>query len=233
MRLLTSAALFTTAVILVAGVHLNKDRKSKHEAGHAAVALHLGMFGEFGITIIDTPDEAGSVSIGWNLGQLRFPDKIELRATIVMAGIAAEPPGLRPELNAREINWRTICIICEDLRDDIQKARCLGWISRRVPTIWKEQIEPYLAGTPQAGLDDIVTHLRKLPEYETDASYEVVEAPLAAAKAILSMPQPSCFVEKASRHLLEYGSLTSQQCRELWTDCRVRKGVSWLCRKLR
>lgn len=212
---------------------LRKERKSKHESGHAAVALHLGMFGEHGITIIDALDEAGSVSIRWNLGQLRFPDKIELRATVVMAGIAAEPPGLRPELDAVEIDWRTICGICEDLRDDIQKARCLGWISFRVPTIWTEQIEPYLAATPQAGLDEILTHLRKLPEYETDASYEIVKAPLAAAKAILAMPQPSCFVEKASRRLLEHGSLTSQQCRELWNDCKVRKGISWLCEKLR
>lgn len=195
-----------------------RERKARHEAGHAAVALYLGMFGNDGITVADEKEQAGWVSIGWQLEQLEFPGSVKSRAIVAMAGIAAEPPGLRSELAEEKINWVTACGIYEDLRDDIQKARCLDWVSRNSPRIWTQQIKPYLIANPSAGLDEIVKHFRSLAEYEQNAPYEMVQEHFMAAKQILRLRRPAGFVERSSRLLKSEAHLTSAECRRLWDE---------------
>jgi hypothetical protein len=198
-------------------------RKARHEVSHAAVALHFGMFGDRGITIIENEEEAGSASIEWSLDQLRSPDAIALRTTVVMAGVAGEPAELRPELHSGQINWFTTSSVYGELRDDIEKARCLAWIARDASTLWSECIEPYLRANRKADLDLAVREVRNMPGYETNASYEVVQEPFMAAKQILAIPHVSDFVERATQTILDSdGELTSAMCLEIWKECVKR-----------
>jgi hypothetical protein len=198
-----------------------QSAKARHEAGHAAVALYFGMLVPNGVTILDGEEEAGAVWVEWNLSHLESTEQIVRRGTVVMAGRAAEPLGFRREQDFGKANWITSCGIYGDLRDDIEKARCLKWITRETDRIWLNHIKPYLDGTDRATLDSVVKHLRALPEYEGTACYEVVGDWFQAAKAILAMPRSRCFVDRATDWLLQQGLLTSQKCYEVWDDCKA------------
>ena len=83
-------------------------RKAIHEAGHVAVALHLGI--EIGIVSVICNDEGGGyteVCDDWV--QQREPKRIEQRALVAMAGIASDVINVDPSKHMPPCNpWDII-----------------------------------------------------------------------------------------------------------------------------
>src|SRR6266568_5014230 len=195
--------------------------KAAHECGHAALALRVGMLGDNGVSINDTQHEAGSTSICWDIRGLRDPYRIKQRATIAMAGVAADFDRRKQLRQLDEcmhsngkIDWYCVCCLYADLRPDIEKARRLHLISQDVEGFWP-RIESQLSEKPQPTEDEILDVIFSGMKSE-QPTYEFIGEYFNCARAILSKDQPRRFIEQASKCLIEGGQLSSCQCRLLW-----------------
>jgi hypothetical protein len=196
-----------------------RRRKVWHEAGHAALALYFGILGPGGVTIVEGDEEAGSTCIQWDVRNLENAEATGQRITVVMGGVAAEPAALRSDIHAGEITWAAASYIHGDLSNDIQKARCLEWISQSTSLIWMQMIQPLLDATPTINLDEIIVQLRNLPEYENSVPYEGIQRWFRTTQILLTLPQPSCFVRQVAEELFEHETLAYGRCKELWDNC--------------
>jgi hypothetical protein len=196
-----------------------RERKALHEAGHAALALKKGMLGCEGVEITDDETgDTGSTSIKWDGLSMQFAERIRDRATIAMAGVAAEPAGLRPELESGQ--WIEIAKQCEDLRSDINKVRCLHWILLDLERIWSQRIVPFIAQNPKAKEDDLLGHICNSTDYGSGPSFDVLQEYFLSARIELSDPRVKRFIELAASRLLEQEGRTARlscaECHQMW-----------------
>lgn len=196
-----------------------RKRKVRHEVGHTSMAIRSRMLGHKGVRLIDDhTGDLGCTSISWEIEGFKSAQRIRERAAVAMAGIAAEPLQLRPEIANRK--WFEIACSEEDLRLDIEKTRCLHWISLDPLRIWNEHIEPFLQQNPNATEDEILRHLSALPEYGDGPAYDVVEEYFTLAKQGLQTVPCARFVERLTNRLLSGTSeLSSRDCLQMWAEC--------------
>lgn len=185
-------------------------RTAVHEAGHAAVALHFGMLGPDGISIIDTDN--GETSVNW---QITGSDCVMNRATIAMAGVAADAH-LRPEWTATEVDWQQAWDKYPPLRIDISKACQLAWIQDNKQMAWDE-IAPRLKTRDGTAEDEILSLIVRQQNFRFcwQAGHHYFER----AKELLARPQLRCFVQRASERLLVVRRMCRKECLQAWEGC--------------
>jgi hypothetical protein len=209
--------------------------KALHEAGHAAVALTFGMLADGGMTIDENDEEAGGTYICWKPLDFRNAERVCQRATISMAGVAADVDRRKesPQWNAclgidEQIDWYQVFCLCEDLRCDIKKARRLHVISERAESVWPA-IEKILSSNASATEDEILDCLFSQPDlkckYE-QLPYETVGTYFNRATNVLSLNRAKHFVREAAKRLFEQGALSGPDCRSLWDDDEEAASVS-------
>jgi hypothetical protein len=197
-----------------------------HEAGHPAAALALGMLGPDGIRILSATD--GCTSIDLRIEGLQDVQRIRDRATIAMAGLAADCI-FREDFQSTHIDWQELWVKSPELQIDIAKAIRLSWIAVNHQVAWNQLIRPFLDAHENPKEDDILRMIAEHIRQHPDIDWDWVN-PFQRAQTLIARCQCRRFIRQITEEFEEQTTLfiSTKDCSKAWDRFKPMFAIRWV-----